>query len=227
MDERVASRLGDLRRVVNITLNVPDFRREGEATSNNDLKALSNLTLYQDKTFESFNISSPYTAHLRPEIHRIQHYADDPNDHWLLVIGGHGAGKTHLAAAVANYWSAMHGKETVLVNTADLLDFLRATFSPDSNTSFSTRFQLIREIPLLLLDDFQVSSKTPVWSREKLFQLIDYRYLAKLPTVFASTRAHFQELKEAHPHIYSRIFDRSLAVVVMLENTKDYRLLEV
>jgi DNA replication protein DnaC len=64
----------------------------------------------------------------------------------------------------------------------DLLDHLRATFSPSSNVSYDHRFDEIRTAPLLVLDDLGAQSTSP-WAKEKLHQLFNYRYNAELPTV--------------------------------------------
>ena len=63
-----------------------------------------------------------------------------------------------------------------------MLDFLRVAFDPQSNSRFDKRFHDIQNVPYLILDDLSLASAT-AWAKEKLFQIIDSRYLAKLPTV--------------------------------------------
>ena len=41
---------------------------------------------------------------------------------------------------------------------------------------------------LLVLDDLGTESAS-AWAREKLFQIIDYRYVAKLPTVITTANS--------------------------------------
>ncbi len=53
----------------------------------------------------------------------------------------------------------------------DLLDHLRATFSPSSTVSLDRRFEEVRTTPLLILDDLGTQSATP-WAREKLYQIV-------------------------------------------------------
>ena len=48
---------------------------------------------------------------------------------WLVITGPSGCGKTHLAAAIANECIA-HKKTAFYVTTPDLLDHLRASFTP-------------------------------------------------------------------------------------------------
>jgi DNA replication protein DnaC len=50
---------------------------------------------------------------------------------------------------------------------------------------YDKRFNELKNAPLLVLDDLSLDSATP-WAKEKLFQLIDYRYVAELPTVITT-----------------------------------------
>jgi DNA replication protein DnaC len=59
---------------------------------------------------------------------------------------------------------------------------------------------------LLVLDDFGEQSTTP-WVREKLYQLINYRYNGRLPTVITTRLDFDQILGEVDPAISSRLVD--------------------
>ncbi len=133
-------------------------------------------------------------------------YAEEPQG-WLVLMGGYGSGKTHLAASIGNYRRAM-GEEPIFVVVPDLLDHLRATFSPTSSTSYDRRFEEVRSAPLLILDDLGTQSATP-WAREKLYQLLNYRYNAKLPTVITTA----QRMDEIDPRIRSRMQDKRLCTI--------------
>src|SRR5699024_10901031 len=113
----------------------------------------------------------------------VKMYAENPQG-WLLLLGDYGTGKTHLAAAIAQHRQSLN-EPVIFVKVSDLLDYLRGTFSPDSRITFDRVFTLIRECPLLVLDDVS-SLHTSAWAREKLFHLVDYRYISKLPTVITS-----------------------------------------
>ncbi len=103
-----------------------------------------------------------------------------------MFTGAYGVGKTHLAADVNE--RVRLGHRALLVVVPDLLDYFRAAYSPQSTVSLDRRFEEVRRSPLLVLDDLGTESATP-WAKEKLFQLINYRYVAKLPTVvMPSTR---------------------------------------
>jgi DNA replication protein DnaC len=99
----------------------------------------------------------------------------------------------------------------------DLLDHLRATFNPESAVSYDERFDLVRSVGLLVLDDLGTESTTP-WAREKLFQLMNHRYNHRLPTVITSNG----DLDKLDPRLHSRLQDVALCERVLIE-AGDYR----
>ena len=116
-------------------------------------------------------------------------YARNP-DKWMIFTGAFGSGKTHLAAAIALELK-YSGYEVMFTTIPDLMDYLRITFDPKINVRFDKRFQEIRNAPILVLDDLSLASATP-WAKEKLFQIVDYRYITKMPTIFTTAQAHGQ-----------------------------------
>jgi DNA replication protein DnaC len=127
-------------------------------------------------------------------------FAENPRD-WLVLTGTYGCGKTHLAAAIANH--QIGKRQTALfVVVPDLLDHLRATFSPQSTLSYDKLFEQVRRAPLLILDDLGTESATK-WAREKLYQLFNYRYNARLPTVITTS----QRFDDIDPRLKSRMLD--------------------
>ncbi len=119
-------------------------------------------------------------------------YAEDPVG-WLTLTGPSGCGKTHLAVAIANR-CIERGETVFFIVTADLLDHLRSTYSPDAPISFDELFNRVREVPLLVLDDLGTQGTTP-WAAEKLFQVLNYRFNAALPTVI-TVRGSMYRLQE-------------------------------
>lgn len=173
---------------------------------------LSNLGGLHDKAFATFN---PFIPGLRDLIPTIRTYARQP-DGWLTLLGPYGVGKTHLAAAIAH--EALDRDERVLFAVVpDLLDHLRATFGPQSTVAYDERFELVRSIPLLILDDLGTESATP-WAREKLYQLVNHRYSYRLATVVTSNL----KPEAIEPRIYSRLCDPAVGTLLTLR-APDYR----
>lgn len=202
MDPRIRSRIVDWHLTQSVNMHLPDYRRADAAL---EPSAISNLSLYGEMVFETFDLREDVLPvderrNLREAYEIARAYADNPQD-WLLFMGEHGTGKTHLAAAIANFRQA-RGEQAVLVTAPDLLDYLRAAFSPSAATSFDKRFYEIRAAPLLVIDHLDLSNASS-WAREKIRQIVDYRYLSHAPTVFTTT----QTLEELDPMIRSRVSD--------------------
>ena len=160
---------------------------------------LSSLDLLSSRTFGSFEDRA--AEKLTPEEHKslqkalkIAHSFSEKPKGWLVFEGTYGCGKTHIAAAIANYRAGL-GDPPLFVMVPDLLDHLRAAFSPNSGTSYDRRFDEVRTAGLLVLDDLGAQSATP-WAREKLHQLLNYRYNAELPTVITVAKENLD-----HGHI--------------------------
>ena len=130
---------------------------------------------------------------------------------WLVLLGPSGCGKTHLAAAIANE-RILAGEQALFVVVPDLLDHLRASFSPSSEVPYDELFENVKAAPLLILDDLGTQSGTP-WAQEKLYQIFNHRYNAQLPTVITSNRS----LEEIDERLRSRMTDPALCQVCVVE----------
>ncbi len=209
LEGRIRSRLQDPELVTRVQMQAPDYRRPSDDTGHPELSSLSllgnrtfgNFSLRKNETLEKNDIKS-----LEKAFRAAQKYAEHPKG-WLAFIGPYGCGKTHLAAAIANYRAGL-GTPPLFIMVPDLLDHLRATFNPNSNISYDRRFNQIRNSDLLILDDLGTESMTP-WVKEKLYQLFNYRYNAHLPTVITSA----DYLSEIDPRIRSRMLDRRICTV--------------
>ena len=204
LDERLQTRILD----TNLTTTM--FVDDWEASSLERLGGLSLQRLAQ-MTFATFDprgmaIEEHQRENLRRVFNRARSFAESP-DGWLVLQGAPGTGKTHLAAAIANERRAK-GQTAYFITAPDLLDYLRSAFAPDSKVSYDKVFEAVRTAPLLVLDDLGSQSSTQ-WAQEKLFQLLNYRYNAGLPTVITSNLA----LEEQDRRIQSRMLDPKLCDV--------------
>ncbi len=187
--------------------------RESEARRQRSLLDLSNLDAFSGLNFSNYDMN---VNGVREAFSVAREFARHP-DGWLLLMGGFGCGKTHLAAAIANETIA-RGIVTYFAVSPDLLDQLRAAYAPGSEMSFDARFEQIRTAAMLILDDFGTENATP-WAREKLYQIFNYRYNQRMPTVVTTN----VDLDLIEPRIRSRLCDVSLCRQIFIP-ADDYRL---
>ena len=207
-----------------VALDHPDFGRafpcrcvldEREDQRLTRLQRYSNLGPLTRLTFDNLMIRGRTTDPHNQErfaqaAAAAREFAREPGG-WLVFCGPSGCGKTHLAAAIANGAIEM-GQPTLFVVAPDLLDHLRAAYSPNSDLRYDELFEQVRNTPLVVLDDLGAHSATP-WAQEKLFQLVNHRYNHRLPTVFTTSRP----VEELDERLRSRLTDAGLSRVFQLE----------
>jgi len=214
----------------NVPIGHPDFgkavpcrcaREESDKERQTRLQRYSGLAeLHRTMTFDNFdwkriNLLPEQRENLEKAFDLAIDFAKSP-DGWVVFQGVNGCGKTHLAAAIANE-RLKAGKPVLFVVVPDFLDHLRYTFSPESQVSYDQLFESVKNAPLLILDDFGEQSTTP-WAQEKLYQVVNYRYNARLATVITTCYS----LDEIEDRISSRFVDPKISLVFPII-APDYR----
>lgn len=190
-------------------------QREVVQYAHQRLYRLSNLDAFRNMTFDSYNteglvgMSEEQIRSLNMARNAAQYYSQHL-DGWLLLLGSYGVGKTHLAAAIANFTVGL-GVPTLFLTVPDLLDWLRYSYGAE-DANFESRFEEIRNMNLLVLDDLGTQNTTP-WAQEKLYQILNYRYVNRLPTVVTTNQA----LDEIEGRVQSRLRDPELVRVIRIE----------
>ncbi len=163
-----------------------------------------------EKTFDTFSVTRA------PEMEETYAWArtvaDTEVPPWLILMGGRGNGKTHLALAMAR---ELFGKDKIVRwwYVPKLLDRLRSTFAPDTAVNLQEAMERYAEAPeWLFLDELGVQ-KTTDWARERLEMIIDYRYHTRKGLV-VTCNCTWEELESQLPRTASRFSDHSLCEVV-------------
>lgn len=213
LDERLHSRLTDpmLSQVCLV---------EERPTPGLDHFGILGLELPRRMTFDNFDskrldLPLEQRQNLETAFRLSLSYAESP-DGWLVFLGTNGCGKTHLAAAVANYWE-QRGQNPLFIIVPDFLDYLRSSFSPGSDVHYDEVFEKVKSAPRLILDDFGEQAATP-WAQTKLYQLANFRYMARLPTVITTC----QSPEAIETRISSRMLDPRTSVVFFID-APDFR----
>ncbi|RLD08745.1 MAG: hypothetical protein DRI65_01235, partial [Chloroflexota bacterium] len=179
-----------------------------------NLESLSHLTFDNFESRGQIGLGPAQAASLERAFNHARQFARTL-DGWLVLQGPYGCGKTHLAAAVANFVVDI-GVPTLFLTVPDLLDSLRFSYNDPAST-FEERFEEIRCSQLLVMDDFGTENATS-WAQEKLFQILNYRYINNLPLLITTNLS----LNQLEGRISSRLQDPELVTRVKIL-APDYR----
>lgn len=108
----------------------------------------------------------------------------------LYLHGNFGVGKTYLIAATFNAL-AKRGEKSAIIYWPEFLRDLKASFSDD----FDQKYNYIKNIPLLLIDDIGAENMTP-WSRDEILStLLQYR-MQEHKTTFFTSNFNLEQLEQ-------------------------------
>ncbi|HHW69018.1 MAG TPA: primosomal protein DnaI [Tenericutes bacterium] len=99
----------------------------------------------------------------------------------LYLYGNFGVGKTYLISAIFNELAKQNIKSAIIYYPEFLRD-LKSSF----DTDFKEKFEKIKKVELLLIDDIGAENMTS-WGRDEILTpILQYRMDQKLPTFFTS-----------------------------------------
>lgn len=140
---------------------------------------------------------------------------EDTYRNGLVLTGGYGTGKTHLAAAIAN--NLVDKGIMVLFNTyIGHLDHLKREMDSDEPKVYLDR---MKSIPMLVIDDLGKEKKSE-WSQQTLFNVLNYRYEHYLPTVITTNMTPSELPNYVEGAISSRLME---TFVVLQMHSTDFR----
>ena len=155
---------------------------------------------------------------------RVQQFVDQwmPNNGTpgLLLIGGCGVGKTHLAVATLQEIIDTNKPGKLLFsNFQDLLQEIQASFTADSSVDKSELLRPLLEADLLVLDELG-SQKPSNWVHDILYYIINTRYNDVRTTIF--TTNNVEDLGDRiGERLRSRLYEMTAAL--HLAEVSDYR----
>lgn len=122
-----------------------------------------------------------------PVIKYIDNFYHEKETKGLYLHGNFGTGKTYLIAALFNEL-AKKGIESAIIYFPEFLRTLKSSFTSYENGegSYSEKYEKIRKVPVLLIDDIGAEQVTS-WGRDEILgTILQYRMNENLPTFFTS-----------------------------------------
>lgn len=180
------------------------------------LKESSNLgARFSNRTFDNFDPRKDQNA-----FNVCRNYANDEDifsrkRNSLMLMGGVGSGKTHLAAAIAN--TLIDRGIPVLFGTySEQLEKIREEYD---QTGQKKHLSMMKNTPMLVLDDIGKERKT-AWTQQILFDVVNYRYEHLLPIIITTNFDADGLANHCEEAVWSRLYEMSSAVTT---SGKDYR----
>lgn len=119
-------------------------------------------------------------------------YETDNHIKGLYINGNFGCGKTYLISAMLNEL-AKKGHKVGMIYYPEFLRSLKESFN--DSEEYKNKFEYVKKVPLLLLDDIGAETVTD-WSRDEVLgTILQYRMEESLPTFFTSNLT-IQELEQ-------------------------------
>lgn len=155
----------------------------------------------RDVSFDSFRKTNDNAYNLKLCLRYANHFDEMlAKNQGLLFYGGVGTGKTFAAACIAN--QLLNQRIPVIMTSfVKLLESMQG-FSEDDSALIAR----LNRAKLLIIDDLGAERSTD-YALEKVYDIVDSRYRAKLPIIL-TTNLSMTELKESTDIRYTRIYDR-------------------
>ena len=145
---------------------------------------------FADKGFDNYTAEADLQ---RRAVAKARQYADQIPQRMrdggsLILTGGKGTGKTHLAIAIGREAIERHGCSFLFLTASRLIGAIKETFGKGSERTERDVYRELAGVDLLAIDEIGVQNGTD-FERDVLFEVINRRYENMKPTIILSNLA--------------------------------------
>lgn len=172
----------------------------------------------KEMTFEAFRTDEPWQKAM---LDRAKRYLQDgfPQGRWFYAGGQPGCGKTHICTAIAG--ELLKTRPLLYMPWAQESKALKALVTDAE--AYAARIGRLEEVDVLYIDDFLKpidGGSVSAGDLKLAFELLNYRYTAKKPTILSS-EWYVGELLEMDEATASRICERCGGNDWLMEISRD------
>jgi primosomal protein DnaI len=151
----------------------------------------------------------------------VEQYNSGKRPKGLYLYGSFGVGKTYFLGAIANELASQR-ISSMLVYVPEFMRELKGSLQ---NSSLDEKLDLVKKVPVLMLDDLGAESMSS-WVRDEILgTVLQYRMLENLPTFFSSNfnlkqlqhHLAFSQRGEEEPVKAARIMERIKHMAIPIE----------
>lgn len=170
-------------------------KKEREEAYQRNIMLFETPTIVKNASFQNTNRDDRNRIEISKYFKQFIEQYETPNKpKGIYLHGNFGTGKTYMIAALFNEL-AKKDIRSAIVYVPEFLRQLKASF----NTNYTQKYDYIKTVPLLLLDDIGAENLTS-WARDEIIgTLLQYRMEENLPTFFTSNL----DLKQLEEHFSS------------------------
>ena len=175
---------------------------------NGDYAAVGIPRRYYDMDFEWLRKHGSFPKENSEAYAVVKHYVDNleanlKSGKGLILRGPAGTGKTSIAVSILKEAMKL-GRGCLMISMPNLLDNM-LTLSKGDNVAYLSYEQKLRNIPLLLLDDFGAEYSKSEWVASKVESVIIDRYNRMKPIILTTNYSATWTAENYSQRIYDRL----------------------
>ncbi len=136
-----------------------------------------------------------------------------------LYSGAKGSGKTRMAVSIANELIYSKGMTVKFATSIQILNEIKASWKEEDGLTEHRLLNDLSEAEVLIIDDFGIETVKD-WIEEKLYHIINARYINRMITIFTSNLS-MDEL-DYDDRIINRIKEKNFPLTFPNESVRDY-----